>query len=1217
MDESEVVHLVPRLRRGGCLVDTDVERGAVLGYVKLQGDGLQRCHVASSGAAHLVAQQSLLVAAEEVLVAQSRCVVVGCVHVHRQSVTASWQCDGLAQHCLLADVGIPNAEDVSAVGGLWVACAATHVDARPCGVDVACPTLHVVLETGVHDVLAGDVLRLLGAELVAQDDRGLAAVILHDGRVRLAVCVAGSAQRVDHDDAERALGEHTLETVAASCADGKRLALVVPVHRYLGVGAVLVVVVVVLVLVESEVAVGAWVDAYLQVIPLLLGAVLHVGSPWQDASSLDVERDDVEVCLLGVGGAALQCLAGPEVNPLCAGWQIVVGDGLALVYHRAHQHGVAEHILELLVAALLVAGECQRQCRHQSAVVLAHLPAEAVEVGQHAVAHPDVFQHLGVVSVGVALLTKLPYLAVVAAAVEAHHAGEGRELGPAQVEVAVVVVVEGAVATPLVAYEEGTVVVVPVGDAAGGEVESGWNLLLQCLPRCADVTAPGLCGIALLTYESASCKDADTLAGELFVACLQGAVMVVDAADVAQHETVAHGAPRASVLAYVVQFRVALLLVVGLGGVHPVGIHALAHQSLVEVFPVDVAGCGAPHVVWLYALVPWVAVGWNHASQRLQFLEGRSLVSEVAPDGDEQVCVVGVHVVNHLLIVAEVGLVEEVERVPVAVVVLLAPVLPVLHHAVYGHLSLAVLAYHVHRLGCRTVALLALVESEVPQRHERSLAREPSCQCHHVVGRVASQDVVVNLRTRTLEVCSLGIVAPCGGRVVVPEDAISLGRLEEGDAHLHVVLLKQDGLVALVQVAVLYLSQTVHALVAVQCEGGSYGVGVVWGDAAALLHHGAARLLSDEWSAVGTQCRDVSVLAADAYRHVLAAHLDVALAAHAVVCQRDALVVVLYDRHAQLVDGCQCGMALQHAHHLIIIKEDVGVQLVLGDVQTALNALHTAHAHGDAGCQQHVLQPAQHLVCLAVAGGCQCSLALACLVQGLCQLLAGACLQFPLCFAYPCVYPAGNLAGQRLGGVAQSVPCAGVECCHAVLLQVVDVADGAGAGAACQSECVDECGTVRTDGYWFLGEVHVRAHHLVLGNVPHHDGGAVVGVERHGRRLLRTFVGTVEPPHITVGGRCGFQVCALHHVVLLVAQHEVPAVDLRLVHLEGDVVGAAGGDGQRVGRGIVAECRLRGAVVVGADIVLRPECVTLLRICHCHAQQRQNEQQCFSCFHLF
>ena len=69
---------------------------------------------------------------------------------------------------------------------------------------------------------------------------------------------------------------------------------------------------------------------------------------------------------------------------------------------------------------------------------------------------------------------------------------------------------------------------------------------------------------------------------------------------------------------------------------------------------------------------------------------GLSLWSETGPDGDHEVGVLLVYLVDHLLSVG-IFFRQEVHRVPQIVG---APVLPVLNDAIEGHLQLAVLIDH-------------------------------------------------------------------------------------------------------------------------------------------------------------------------------------------------------------------------------------------------------------------------------------------------------------------------------------------------------------------------------------------------------------------------------------------------------------------------------------------------------------------------------------------
>ena len=244
---------------------------------------------------------------------------------------------------------------------------------------------------------------------------------------------------------------------------------------------------------------------------------------------------------------------------------------------------------------------------------------------------------------------------------ETQHAGERRELCPPQVEVAVVSVIEGTMVAPFVVHEEGTIIIVPVRYATGSEVEGCRYLLAQGLPGGGNVTAPGVGGISLLSDETTACEYADTLLCQCLVSVLRLTVVVVYTADVAQHKTVTHGSPAASHLADIVQLGVAVLLVVRLSRIHPIGVRTMAHQSGVEVLPVHILRRLAPYVDRLHAIVPRITGGGYHAAKGLELLVSGCLGTKVAPNGDEQMCIVAVYVVNHLLVVAKVCLVEEIQ----------------------------------------------------------------------------------------------------------------------------------------------------------------------------------------------------------------------------------------------------------------------------------------------------------------------------------------------------------------------------------------------------------------------------------------------------------------------------------------------------------------------------------------------------------------------------
>ena len=98
-------------------------------------------------------------------------------------------------------------------------------------------------------------------------------------------------------------------------------------------------------------------------------------------------------------------------------------------------------------------------------------------------------------------------------------------------------------------------------------------------------------------------------------------------------------------------------------------------------------------------------------SHALQFVVLLRLRSEARPDGDHEVGMLLVDILDHLRTLGEI-LSEEVHRVPLIVG---APVLPVLDDTIEGHLQLAMLIDDALRLSSTLIALLRLPEAIGPQ----------------------------------------------------------------------------------------------------------------------------------------------------------------------------------------------------------------------------------------------------------------------------------------------------------------------------------------------------------------------------------------------------------------------------------------------------------------------------------------------------------------------
>ena len=237
-------------------------------------------------------------------------------------------------------------------------------------------------------------------------------------------------------------------------------------------------------------------------------------------------------------------------------------------------------------------------------------------------------------------------------------------------------------------------------------------------------------------------------------------MVVIDALHMSQGEGVAHGAEGASVQAGDVVVVGGLVAeVVGFGRVEPQGVDTLAHEALIEVVPELGAGGGVIDVVGACGHVGGIALDGDEASGIAEITVLGGGGAEIGPNGDHQLGVHGMHLVNHALIVGIVG-VEEVHGVPMVVV---APILPVLHHAVERHTEAAIAAYDINDFLHAHVALFALIEAEVPQRGQLGLARERAPGAQHAVGVGAHEHIVVDGLSGGKERGAGGIVIKSGG----------------------------------------------------------------------------------------------------------------------------------------------------------------------------------------------------------------------------------------------------------------------------------------------------------------------------------------------------------------------------------------------------------------------------------------------------------------------
>ena len=159
----------------------------------------------------------------------------------------------------------------------------------------------------------------------------------------------------------------------------------------------------------------------------------------------------------------------------------------------------------------------------------------------------------------------------------------------------------------------------------------------------------------------------------------------------------------------------------------------------------------------------------------IEFTELLGLGTEAGPDGDHEMGMLGMHVLDELRTSGEV-LREEVHGVPQVVG---APILPVLNDTVQGHLQFTILIDNAFCLGSGLIALLRLPEAVCPQREHRYIACQLTHQGNVAIGRAAIHKVIVyafaGLRRERHAVL---VVIELRGRVVLPIDAPALDALQ-------------------------------------------------------------------------------------------------------------------------------------------------------------------------------------------------------------------------------------------------------------------------------------------------------------------------------------------------------------------------------------------------------------------------------------------------------
>ena len=329
--------------------------------------------------------------------------------------------------------------------------------------------------------------------------------------------------------------------------------------------------------------------------------------------------------------------------------------------------------------------------------------------------------------------------------------------------------------------EEAANVGVEVGIARQREAQACWNLFAKHVPCGIYIAAPHVRAIVLLACKRAASHDEDALGLPFFT------LFLVDAANCLEGEGVSLRAPSAA-KDLVIIVRLLRVEEVRVGRIHPPSVGAIVEERL-QVLPVDVASLGIEGVIDFYArgivhpgrpdmresaLRPGL-----YGKQKALLVEFAELLrhgSEAGPDGDHEVGVLLMNIVDELLAAGEV-LAREVHRVPHIVA---SPVLPVLDDAVERHFESAILVNDALRLGCSLVAFFRLPEAEGPHWEHRHIACQVANLRDNSVGTPAIHEVVVDaFACFRVEGHAVEVVLEEGGSVVVPIDAPAFDALQD------------------------------------------------------------------------------------------------------------------------------------------------------------------------------------------------------------------------------------------------------------------------------------------------------------------------------------------------------------------------------------------------------------------------------------------------------
>ena len=392
------------------------------------------------------------------------------------------------------------------------------------------------------------------------------------------------------------------------------------------------------------------------------------------------------------------------------------------------------------------------------------LPAQRIDVRQQPVSQlVELYQR-------VAILAKLPDLAWSFRAVGPEDGRESPQLEHPGVQFLIrrILAAVGEDA-PLTAERKRADVEGPIRNAGHAVIDARGDLFPVDVPVRADVSGPGRCRGPLLAGEGGPGENVDALLVGLL------ALVVVDGLGGEQRVRVEVPGEGAEMIVlhpfHLELFRFLRERVddVGFGRIHPPSVNSLGEQPLAGVLPIQVVG---RRIVDIVVLEPGPPHGRIQIAPAFHVLVNWRRGPQPAPDGNHEVEMLLVKLVDHLLGAGVFGFVEE--HAPPHVVP--TPVIPVLDEVVDGNAPLAVFLRDAKQFVARGVVLLALPIAVGPLAVQGSLSGELPVSGDGLIHGRAIQEVVIHVVGHVgPERHRIGVVGEDGLGVVVPEDPVSGG----------------------------------------------------------------------------------------------------------------------------------------------------------------------------------------------------------------------------------------------------------------------------------------------------------------------------------------------------------------------------------------------------------------------------------------------------------